>query len=149
MKIRNFPPIKFKTISIREDNFKEIEEIASIIHPSWKSCTDYAKLLHSRNVCQVLGQDLETPSELVICWTPDGANNRTSNVGRTTGGTGTAISLAKQFDILVLNIKNTDDLAGMVELANGQFIENFMALSDTLDDDVLRECLDLLESIGI
>ena len=30
------------------------------------------KLLKCRNVYQVLGLDLRSPSDLVICWTPDG-----------------------------------------------------------------------------
>ena len=33
MKIRNFPPIKFKTVSIREDNLKEIDELSKTLLP--------------------------------------------------------------------------------------------------------------------
>ena len=33
MKFKNFPPIKFKTISIREDNLKEIDELSKTLLP--------------------------------------------------------------------------------------------------------------------
>tara|TARA_Y100000310_G_C20181026_1_gene578129 strand:+ start:293 stop:472 length:180 start_codon:yes stop_codon:yes gene_type:complete len=33
MKIRNLPPIKFKTVSIREDNLKEIDELSKTLLP--------------------------------------------------------------------------------------------------------------------
>ena len=51
--------------------------------------------LHSRNVMQILGYDLDTPSEFVICWTPG---------GELRGGTATAIALANLFEIEVLNL---------------------------------------------
>jgi len=49
--------------------------------------------LQARNVFQVYGKNVGTPSKVLICWTEDGVEahaNRTSN----TGGTGTVISLA-------------------------------------------------------
>ena len=33
MKTRNFPPTKFKTVSIREDNLKEINELSEKLLP--------------------------------------------------------------------------------------------------------------------
>jgi len=48
-------------------------------------CSDYAKKLHGRNVKQVLGDDLKTPSDFLLCWTKE---------GKDVGGTRTAIVLA-------------------------------------------------------
>src|SRR5437763_10762587 len=45
-------------------------EIAGRLHPFWRRCRPAAKRLHSRNVLQVLGADLATPSRLVVVWTP-------------------------------------------------------------------------------
>jgi hypothetical protein len=79
------------------------EEIASRYHPVWNRLTPYVKKLHGRNVFQVLGGDLATPSEFLICWTPDGC---VSHGGRSiqTGGTGTAISIASEYGVQVNNL---------------------------------------------
>src|SRR5690606_30646410 len=62
-------------------------EIAEQIHPAWDRCKPYARLLHARNVYQVLGKTLDTPSDFLICWTEGGEEK---------GGTRTAIKLAKE-----------------------------------------------------
>jgi hypothetical protein len=70
-------------------------ELASTIHPAWSRCSSGAKLLHGRNCQQVLGQDLECPTDLVVCWTLNGKDS---------GGTRTAIVLAKSRDIPIINL---------------------------------------------
>jgi len=70
-------------------------EIAAEIHPAWDRLSSGAKHLHARNVHQVLGDDLATPVEFVVCWTPG---------GKIVGGTATAINLAKRHDIEVINL---------------------------------------------
>jgi hypothetical protein len=83
---------------------KEALELASTIHPVWSYCSFGAKKLHGRNCYQVLGYDLKTPSEFVICWTLD---------GKKAGGTRTAIVLAEKHNIPVYNLavlKNLDNI---------------------------------------
>lgn len=70
-------------------------EIAEFYHPAWERCGHNARLLHTRNVYQVLGPDLVSFSEFVICWTKDGG---------ATGGTGQAIRIARAFGIPVINM---------------------------------------------
>ena len=70
-------------------------EIAASVHPAWDKCSWWAKQLHARNVYQVLGKDLNTPSDLLVCWT---------KYGEEVGGTATAIKLAKLHNISVCNI---------------------------------------------
>lgn len=77
-------------------------EIAEEIHPNWKACSYPAKRLLTRNVLQVLGQNLDTPVSFVLCWTPDGCETHRKRTRRT-GGTGQAISLASLLDIPVFN----------------------------------------------
>ena len=62
-----------------------------------------------RNVYQVLGKDLNTPSEFVICWTPDGAETANERSIKT-GGTGFAIALADSLGIPVYNLANPESL---------------------------------------
>ena len=69
--------------------------IASEIHPAWDRCSDGARKLHARNVHQVLGADLQTPSEFVVCWTPR---------AQVVGGTATALRLAKRSKIPIMNL---------------------------------------------
>ena len=70
-------------------------DIASEIHPTWSNCKESVRRLHARNVCQVLGYDLDNPSNLVICWTKNGED---------VGGTRTSIILARQHNIKVYNM---------------------------------------------
>lgn len=73
----------------------EALRIASEIHPNWKMCTPPVRKLHARNIHQVLGQDLKTPSNVVVCWTPE---------GQEVGGTRTAIVCAKRNGVPVVNL---------------------------------------------
>ena len=60
-------------------------ELAGRFHPAWKRLGNYAKLLHARNGYIVLGVDLESPVDFIVCWTPG---------GKVTGGTGQALRIA-------------------------------------------------------
>ena len=80
-------------------------EIAKSLHPNWDKLSIGAKKLMARNCHQVLGMDLKSPVKFVICWTPDGAETKTSHK---TGGTGQAIRLANRNNIPVINMFNND-----------------------------------------
>ena len=82
-------------------------EIASKYHPRWFGLSVAAKKLMARNTHQILGQDCKTPSDFVICWTPDGATGETTTK---TGGTGQAIRIAADLGIPVFNLKNEGTL---------------------------------------
>ncbi|MDT0618433.1 hypothetical protein RM531_08085 [Salinisphaera sp. P385] len=69
--------------------------LAGGIHPAWSRCRRAVRLLHARNVHQVLGPDCTEPSLAMVCWTPG---------GRIAGGTATAIRLAHQRCVPVLNL---------------------------------------------
>lgn len=89
-----------KQIFVASDSTAEAEKLASSVHPAWYRCSEYVRKLHGRNCFQVLGKDLNTPSQFVICWTRGGLP---------VGGTATAINLAIQRGIKVYNLadKNT------------------------------------------
>ncbi len=76
---------------------EEAFKIASEVHPAWHRCNDYARRLHARNVFQVLGPDLETPTRFILCWTKDGG---------ITGGTATAMRIATNHGIPVFNLRH-------------------------------------------
>lgn len=73
----------------------QMQIIAMQHHPAWSKLSHAAKLLHARNVCQVLGADGNTPSEFVVCWTPRGSGS---------GGTGQAIRIAGRAGVPVYDL---------------------------------------------
>lgn len=83
-------------------SWERAAEIAKETHPGWPRLSFGARKLHTRNVFQVLGADLCTPSRFVLCWTADGAQTEQERT-KTTGGTGTAIVLACRMGIPVFN----------------------------------------------
>lgn len=87
----------------------EAEEIASRIHPAWDKCSRGAKALHSRNVYQVLGASLDTPSKFLVCWA------ETDKQGVPKGGTRTAWMLAKEYDIPCFNLYNQEDMTRVMK----------------------------------
>lgn len=77
----------------------EAYEIAKQFHPAGENLRYPALKFHGRNVHQVLGRDLYTLSQFLICWTPG---------GKTVGGTATAINIAKSNRIPVMNLADYD-----------------------------------------
>lgn len=71
-------------------------ELAAKYHPAWHRCSPTAKKLLARNGYQILGRDLKTPSQFVVCWTKDGGAS---------GGTGQAIRVAEAYGIPVFNLQ--------------------------------------------
>lgn len=78
-------------------------ELASEIHPNWNALREGGRKLMARNCYQILGLDLKSPVDFVLCWTPDGAETKT---GYNTGGTGQAIRLANRYGIPIINMYN-------------------------------------------
>ena len=73
------------------------------IHPAYDRLTQGALKLHLRNVNQVLGADLKTPSKFLICWA------KTDNKGNPMGGTRTAWKIAEKYGIPCFNLAKEED----------------------------------------
>lgn len=86
--------------------FSQAMLIAKSFHPAWHRCSQGAQRLHARNAFQILGLNLDTPADCVICWTPN---------GKATGGTGQAIRMAEYYEVPVFNLFNTADLNRLLE----------------------------------
>jgi hypothetical protein len=85
-------------------------EISSQHHPRWQYLREPVRKLMARNAQQVLGKNLDTPVEFVICWTPDGCTKGEERT-KDTGGTGQAIAIASAHNIPVFNMKR-----GIIEI---------------------------------
>lgn len=64
-------------------------------HPNAKALGSKAKLFMDRNAYQVMGSDLHTPCDRIICWTPG---------GQIEGGTGQALRIAQEKGIEIYNL---------------------------------------------
>lgn len=83
------------------------ETLAAELHPYWFNLGQGARKRHSSKVGQVVGMDLNTPVDFVLCWTPDGCESNPTR-SMSTGGTATAIALADRLQIPVINLQNRD-----------------------------------------
>lgn len=72
-------------------------EVAERFHPAWRYLSRGAKLLHARNVHQILGQNVAEPrlSAFVLCWTKDAKGG---------GGTGQALRVAAGYGVPVFDV---------------------------------------------
>ncbi len=84
-----------KLFNISDDAYYMAEKF----HPSWHTLGNAARKFMARNCYQVLGADLATPADFIVCWTPN---------GRIAGGTGQALRMAAEFKIPVINFGSED-----------------------------------------
>lgn len=87
----------------------EAIELSRIYYPTPElfEIKPYIAKLMGRNAQQVLGQNLDSPVDFVVCWTPDGCETQQDRT-KETGGTGQAIAIADAYSIPVYNLKNED-----------------------------------------
>lgn len=91
-------------INVQDYLLDEYEEIARSLVPHYdnEKTSRIAQLMHSRNVCQVLGLYLDKPSDYLLFWAPETAR------GQVSGGTRTAVRLARRHNIPCFNLDNWD-----------------------------------------
>ena len=77
------------------DSTLEARKIAKLFHPAWSNLSCRGRDFMGRNSYQILGLDLKTPTDFVICWTPE---------GKVTGGTGQALRMALHYEIPIVNL---------------------------------------------
>ena len=77
----------------------EAKRIATRYHPGLGRRSPKVQQLRARNVCQVLGQSLNAPSDLVIAWT---------EAGKASGGTATVLHIAEEYGIPAINLGSAD-----------------------------------------
>lgn len=109
---RDHDPSKGYFVSSQFENWNEAVKIAANTHPNWSACKQGAQKLHARNVYQVLGKNLDTPSDALIFWAP------VDQQGRPKGGTATAVNIAISCGIPCQNLfysKNRDIVMNIIQ----------------------------------
>lgn len=102
---------KRHNIIMSGDDFRAFE-IMRTIHPVYKKggrLSHGAEKLHTRNIFQVLGRDLDTPSDFLVCYAKPGN-------GCIAGGTNTAWQLALRHGVDCYNLYNHFDIERVKDL---------------------------------
>ena len=85
------------------------KEFVKQIHPAYDKLSAPASLLHQRNCAQVLGNDLDKPSLFVLYCADENWLN-----GEVSGGTRTAVELARRLNIRTFNLRNLRGASGLI-----------------------------------
>lgn len=103
---------KHKPISKKPNiipNLEEYRDLAKICCLHYNKITNqYAKDLHTRNICQVIGHNINEiiKSDFLLCYT---------KFGDYVGGTTTAIRCAEHFDVPIFNFGTYDSIINVIE----------------------------------
>ena len=89
-------------------------ELSARFHPEWSELDDRARDLLARDAHEVLGEDLRSPAEMVVCWTPDGS---VDGEGAGPDGTRQALRIAHHHRITVLNLARPAHIRRLSEMA--------------------------------
>lgn len=85
-------------------NVDQARAIASTLHPTWDRLTPQARAFMVRNVYQVLGLDLASPSQFVLVWAPNPRLDRAGLLTNVDGGSGLAVRLAYREGIAAFHL---------------------------------------------
>ena len=90
-------------------------------HPNPRAIvSEYVRLLMARNAFQILGPELNHPSEFMVCWTPDGAETARQTTIKT-GGTGQAIRIADHYGVQIFNLFHHERIHDLVKFVNTNY----------------------------
>jgi hypothetical protein len=88
-------------VSVLAQPSRPAYELGAHFHPDWAQLEDSARDLLARDAHEVLGADLRSPVERVVCWTADGSLDGT---GAGADGTRQALRIAHHNQITVSNV---------------------------------------------
>jgi hypothetical protein len=78
------------------ENFDEAQTIAAKYHSHWKSLSNKVQRLLGRNSYQILGRDLKTPADFILCYCVR------------PGGTELALRIARDWGIAIYNLGDSN-----------------------------------------
>ena len=86
-------------------------------HPTPDRLGQGARKIMGRNLYQVMGLDLNTPSSFLVCWTPFNTEDAFDPEKRI-GGTGQAIRIATKQDIPIVNLNTLEHRTRLQEFVS-------------------------------
>jgi hypothetical protein len=88
-------------------------ELAGRFHEGWDALEPPDRRLLARDAHEVLGGDLISPAQLLVCWTADGSIDGEDLYD---DGTGQALRIASEHGVRVLNLARPDDVEELARL---------------------------------
>lgn len=119
------------------DISQEAFEIADTLHPVFKSLKPAVQRLHARNTYQVLGNDLNTPSSFLVCYTPCGSEEENTLTSKS-GGTATAIKLASRRSVVIFNLQRHDAINRLYEYIGRNYCDTPKVYNTYKDKDKIN-----------
>lgn len=95
----HFPEDRKIILRARDATVKAIK-MAEDFHPAWNKCNAYARALLGRDAMIIMGKDLKTPVDFVLCYCADEER----------GGTALSLRIANFYKIPVFNLANDNGL---------------------------------------
>ena len=95
-------------LDTRGHTYAKAKQFVYQYHPCHEKLKQHHLCYLIRDVYQVLGKDLQHPSSVVVCWTPDGAENAAMCTHKT-GGTAMAIRIADGSGIPIINLQRIQE----------------------------------------
>ena len=89
-----------QAVKVTDDFCKEACLIVAKVHPNARGLSRAALALHARNAFIMLGRELNDPVKFVLYWNP---------IGKKTGGTHLALSIAKLYGIPTFNLNDNKE----------------------------------------
>lgn len=124
--------VENEQVFCKYNNIEEAVAIAKKYHPYWENLSQGGRALQARNSYQVLGKDLSTPSDFVVCYTKDGKEK---------GGTAQAMRIAKDVGVPIFNIGNykQQEMQAMVGDFNKFYLEVKKSKENQKEEEILEE----------
>jgi predicted NAD-dependent protein-ADP-ribosyltransferase YbiA (DUF1768 family) len=139
-----------KKLFVESHATDQTRAIAREIHPAPGALKGKGLNLMARNTNQVFGENLDSPVDFVLAWTPDGMTQSDPR-SRQTGGTGQAIDMASRKGIPVINMANPGWQAELTKILG---VENKAApktpnIDQKLYDKIAKKLADLYPEIDV
>jgi hypothetical protein len=87
-------------------------ELSRAFHPQWETLELTERRLLARDAHELLGADLKSPAQLVVCWTADGSRDGRELFG---DGTGQALRIAHHHGVPVRNLARPQDAEELLQ----------------------------------
>lgn len=109
----------YTTNSMHEEgNISDAWASVESYHPNPRALSSYVRQLMARNYFQVMGKRSRIPSKFVICWTDSYETDEQGLIKDASGGTGQAVRIAYDNDILVYNLKHKEHLGRILKFVD-------------------------------
>lgn len=104
-------------VGVVEKPTEEAQALAKKAHPAYDKVKETVQLLIARASHLVLGTNLRDPVKFIVCYSEDGVEEAAKRTAKT-GPAGQLITIAKEHNIPIFNLKNGNAMSRLVEFTD-------------------------------